>query len=198
MNTQETYRKAGYRDVLHTTGDSVKDRLRHDRGNNTKKDLPLLDRARAAWESLSSMRKRRLRNYRYVYGDQWGDLVYDKDGNLITERQALANKKRVPLQNNHLIKIVHTLTGIYAKSSTQPIVFARQKDASAKSEMMTNALQTNWEKNQERELLTNEFEELVIGERIMVKKTRIPSLLTHHISFGSHRWETLEAGMCRL
>lgn len=170
MNTQETYRKAGYRDVLHTTGDSVKDRIRHDRGNNTKKDLPLLDRARAAWESLSSMRKRRLRNYRYVYGDQWGDLVYDKDGNLITERQALANKKRVPLQNNHLIKIVHTLTGIYAKSSTQPIVFARQKDASAKSEMMTNALQTNWEKNQERELLTNEFEELVIGGLSVIRE----------------------------
>lgn len=157
------YNRAGYRDVLHTTGDSVKDRLRHEQGGNPKKNLPLLDRARAAWESLSSMRHRRLRNFRYVYGDQWSDLVYDKDGNLITERQALINKKQVPLQNNHLIKIVHTLTGIYAKSATQPICFARQKDATAKSEMMTNALQTNWDKNQERELLTGCFEELING-----------------------------------
>ena len=164
------YSRAGYRDVLHTTGDSIQDRIRHDRGNNTKKDLPLLDRARAAWESLSSMRKRRLRNIRYVFGDQWGDLVYDKDGNLITERQALINKKQVPLQNNHLIKIVHTLAGIYSKASTQPIVFARQKDASAKSEMMTNALQTNWDKNQERELLTSSFEDMILGGVSVVRE----------------------------
>jgi len=161
MNTK--YNKAGFRDTLHTTGDSVKDHLRHERGGNTTLNLPILDRARAAWDSLATMRQRRLRNIRYVFGDQWGDLVYDRNGNLITERQALQNKKQAPLQNNHLIKIYHTLTGIYAKSSTQPICFARQKDASEKSEMMTNALQTNWDNNQERELLTSRFGELILG-----------------------------------
>lgn len=157
------YSRAGYRDVLHTTGDSVKDRIRHDRGGNPRKDLPLLDRARAAWESLSNMRNRRLRNLRYVFGDQWSDLVYDRYGNLITERQAMQKKKQVPLQNNHLIKLVNALTGTYAKSSTLPVVFARKKDASEKAEMMTDALQTNWENNLERELMSSIYQELIVG-----------------------------------
>lgn len=93
-----TRSKAGFRDVLHTTGDTVKDRLRHERGGDKRRDLPTLDRARAAWGSLSNMRQRRLRNIRYVYGDQWGDLVRDKDGNLITEREAMQRKRQAPLQ----------------------------------------------------------------------------------------------------
>ena len=109
------------------------------------------------------MRSRRLRNIRYCFGDQWSDLVFDKNGNLVTERQAMQEKKQVPLQNNHLVKIVNTLTGLYAKSSTQPVCFARKKDAAAKSEMMTNALQTNWDNNRERELLTSEMGEMIFG-----------------------------------
>ena len=98
--------RAGYRDVLHTTGDSVKDTLRDERGGNPRKDIPLLDRARTTWENHSGRRKRRLRNIKYVFIDQWGDLVRDKEGNLITERQRIINDGGVPLQNNHLIKIV--------------------------------------------------------------------------------------------
>lgn len=148
-----------YRSALKTTGDSVKDRLQEGGG---KKNLALLYEAKDVWESHSNRRKRRLRNIRYVFGDQWGDLVrVGKE--LITERQAMMRKKQVPLQNNHLIKIINTLTGLYSKSSSMPVVFARMKDADLKSQMMTNALQTNWDNNDEKELMVDRFAELLLG-----------------------------------
>ena len=151
------------RSALHTTGDSVKDRLKTARGGQKRKDLDLLRRAEQAWDSHYDRRKRRLRNIMYVWGDQWGDLIKMSNGEWITEREAMQRKKQVPLQNNHLIKIVNTLTGLYAKSSTLPVCFARQKGADTKSQMMTNALQTNWETNEERELMVDRFTEMIVG-----------------------------------
>ena len=128
------------------------------------KNTDLLSRAENAWLGLSDFRQTRRRNINYIYGDQWGDLVVDDDGKVMTERERIARHGgSVPLQNNHLIKIVHALTGLIAKRTTMPVCFARDADADEKSRMMTNALQTNWEVNSMRELLVGQMEELMQG-----------------------------------
>lgn len=128
------------------------------------KNTDLLSRAENAWLGLDDFRQTRRRNINYIYGDQWGDLVVDDDGKVMTERERITRHGgTVPLQNNHLIKIVHALTGLIAKRSTMPVCFARDADADEKSRMMTNALQTNWEVNSMRELLVGQMEELMQG-----------------------------------
>lgn len=143
--------------------DSVQERIDHYNGQD-KVNIGLLRRAEEAWESLHDLRTTRLRNLRYVFGDQWGDLVKDDNGHLVTERERIARKTGdIVLQNNHLIKVVNTLTGLYSKTATNPVCFALQKDADRKSKMMTNALQTNWCRNQEKDLLVNEMYEMICG-----------------------------------
>lgn len=144
-----------------STVDSVKSRVKREGG---KRNLPLLMEAKEAWESLYDFRKERMRNLRYVYGDQLGDFVEDEQGNWVTERERISKRTGgIALQNNHLYKIVQTLMGLYSKSSTLPVCFARKKDADLKSQMMTNALQTNWENNYMRDLLTEQMRELICG-----------------------------------
>lgn len=134
-----------------------------------KNNIPLLARCEQAWDNLSEFRNTRLRNFRYVFGDQWGDYVSDGKGNRVRERDRISQRTGgIVLQNNHLIKIVNTLAGLYAKSSTLPVCFARQKNANAKSQMMTNALQTNWENNLMKDLLTSEMYEFICGGAAIV------------------------------
>ena len=145
-----------------TSADSVAYRVR--RQGTDKKNIPLLIRCRDAWENLSKFRATRLRNFRYVFEDQWGDIVRDQDGHKMRERDRIAKRTGgVALQNNHLFKIVNTLSGLYSKSSTLPVCFAREKGADVKSQMMTDALQTNWENNQMKDLLTSEMIEFICG-----------------------------------
>lgn len=145
-----------------TTVDSVKHRIKI--SGTDKTNIPLLSRCQNAWENLSDFRATRLRNFRYVFGDQWGDIVVDKDGERVKERDRIARRTGgVALQNNHLFKIVNTLAGLYAKTATLPVCFARQKDADTKSQMMTDALQTNWENNLMKDVLTSEMIEFICG-----------------------------------
>ena len=151
-----------------STVDSVKSRIKRE---GKKYNLPLYTEAKETWESLSDFRKERTRNLRYVYGDQLGDYVKDEKGKWVTERERI-NKRTggVALQNNHLYKIVQTLMGLYAKSATQPVCFARQKDADLKSKMMSNALKANWDNNYMRDILTEEIRELICGGMSVVRE----------------------------
>ena len=150
------------------TVDSVKSRIKRE---GKKYNLPLLMEAKEAWEGLSDFRKERLRNLRYVYGDQLGDYVQDEKGKWVTERERISKRTGgVALQNNHLYKIVQTLMGLYSKSATQPVCFARQKDADIKSKMMSNALKANWDNNYMRDLMTEEMRELICGGVSVVRE----------------------------
>jgi hypothetical protein len=150
------------------TVDSVKSRIKRE---GKKYNLSLLTEAKNTWEAMHDFREERLRNLRYVYGDQLGDYVKDDKGKWVTERERIAKRTGgVALQNNHLYKIVQTLMGLYAKSATQPVCFARQKDADLKSKMMSNALKANWDNNYMRDILTEEIRELICGGLPVVRE----------------------------
>ena len=93
------------------------------------KNPELLQRVEDCWRGLSAFRETRRRNINYIYGDQWSDLVMDDDGRMVTERERIARKTgAVPLQNNHLIKIVHALTGLVAKNAAMPVCKLKNAD----------------------------------------------------------------------
>ena len=147
--------------------DSVKARLQQE----GKKYSRTYERARDVFYSMAPYQRDRARNYRYVFSDQWGDLVKDDNGKWVRERERIsARTGGVVLQNNHLFKIVNALVGTYAKSPTMPICYARQSDADQKSQMMTNALQANWDNNQMKELMLEARKELIIGGLIALKE----------------------------
>ena len=142
--------------------DSVKARLRQKGADKTNPQL--FTRAENAWQALYDLRKRRERNINYCFIDQWSDWVYDEKGKLVRESSRIAKRTGgVALQNNHLIKIVHSLSGLYSKQSTEPVCFARSPNCDEKADVMTNALQANWQNNMMPDILVSEIEEMLYG-----------------------------------
>lgn len=142
--------------------DSLKARLRQ--AGADKVNPGLLTRAENAWQALYDLRKRRERNINYCFKDQWSDWVRDERGNLVRESARVARRTGgVALQNNHLIKIIHSLSGLYSKQSTEPVCFARTPGCDDKADIMTNALQANWQNNGLQDVLVSEMEEMLYG-----------------------------------
>lgn len=149
-------------DKTKDNSDSLKARLR--KKGADKVNLELYARAENVWMSLSKLRRRRERNINYCFVDQWSDYIRDEKGNLVKESTRVAKRTGgVALQNNHLIKIIHSLSGLYSKQSTEPVCFARQPNCDEKADMMTNALQANWQTNQMPDLLVSEMCEMLYG-----------------------------------
>ena len=142
--------------------DSLKERMSRKDGDKYNREL--LARAEDAWQSLYTLRKRRERNINYCFLDQWSDWVRDERGNLVKESTRIAKRTGgVALQNNHLIKIIHSLSGMYAKQSTEPVAFSRTPNCDEKADIITNALQANWQNNGLTDILVSEMEETLYG-----------------------------------
>lgn len=73
----------------------------------------VLQAAYNAWTSCSSLRKSRLRNKRFAYGDQWSDLTTDNDGNTMTDWQRYGSNGTSPVTNNLIRTLVRTVVGRY-------------------------------------------------------------------------------------
>ena len=130
----------------------------------------LLNRFYTAWINLSKFREDRDRSLRYVYGDQWSDEIYYK-GRLITEKNYIQSKGNIPLVNNVMRSLVNSVTGIYAKQDTEPVCFARNREQQLVGNMMTTALQCNWQVNKMPILLLNVFEEFLISGAAVARDT---------------------------
>ena len=109
-----------------------------------RKDLKLLMRCRNSWNRFEPARKIRERTMKYTFVDQWDDIIEYKGGR-ITERKYIQKKGNIPLQNNIMISIFNTVTGLYEKQGVEPTCFARTPDSQWLSDMMSVALQANWQ-----------------------------------------------------
>lgn len=78
--------------------------------------MRLLAAAGKAWENGALLRATRLRNKRFTYGDQWGDIVTDRSGNRLTERADARNKGREPMTNNLIRRLVKCIVGRFRMS----------------------------------------------------------------------------------
>ena len=71
----------------------------------------VLHAAYQAWMNAAGLRQARLRNKRFTYGDQWGDLVRDHNGCVMTEGEHLANQGCASITNNLIRQMVKTIVG---------------------------------------------------------------------------------------
>lgn len=154
-----------------TSSDDITDSVRK-RWNTygQKINVPLLERFHRAWDNLSKFREDRDRSLRYIYGDQWSDQILYK-GRLITEKNYIQSKGNIPLVNNVMRSLVNSVTGIYAKQDTEPVCFARNRDQQMVGNMMTTALQCNWQINKMPILLLNVFEEFLASGAAIARET---------------------------
>lgn len=154
--------------IKEVEADSIKQRLKENRGGKT--NVALLNIARDLWNSLSDFRENRLRNIRYVFGDQWGDLVKDNCGNIVTERKRIEQKTGIALQNNVIYSKINALVGQYIAQDTEFMCFAKKESADKISQIVTDTLQTNYESNEENEVMTACLHEQLIGGLPVVKE----------------------------
>lgn len=134
---------------------------RHAR-HGDKMNIELLERCQVLWANLHKARMERDRCFRYVYGDQWSDLI-EYEGETMTEKQYISAKGNVPLVNNVIRRLVTSVVGQYVKAEMEPVVTARDRDEQKAGEMMTITLQTNWQRNKMRVLLTKMMEDYLVG-----------------------------------
>lgn len=146
--------------------DSVKVR----RQSSIRQDVDLLRRCENAWTDLDPVRRTRERTLKYVFDDQWGDVITYRNGH-ITERRYIQLKGNVPLQNNIMVSIQNSVVGLYAKQGTEPVCFARTHNAQQLSDMMSATMQANWQDTKMPDVLKGAFEDYLDGGVAIARET---------------------------
>ena len=134
----------------------------------------VLFEAQRYYNNMENFRKRRLRNKRYNYGDQWGDMIelHSKCGGVrrMTEDQYIREQGSEPLKNNLIRRLVKNVLGVYRSQSKEPTCNARDKDEQKYSETMSIVLQCNRQLNRENEIDARTMEEFLISGVAIHKK----------------------------
>lgn len=144
-----------------STGDTVTDNKALE-VNELGKDYATYYRARQAWLNWEDFRAKRRRVKRYLFGDQWGDLVR-VDGKVMTERMALERQGIHPVSSKYMFKYYNKLKSFYAEGLIDPIVFAVEEDADDKSNVLTYTLLNNIYNDGIHDVLPQQFGEMCIS-----------------------------------
>lgn len=148
--------------------DTVKERLLHSSGGRYDREL-LADCARS-WNNKDDFRRERARVLRYLFGNQWGDYINFR-GVRMTEEEYIKLKHNVPLKNNVMVSLWMSVFGLHAKQETEPVCYARSEDSKNLSDMMSAALQTNWQNTYMPDLLDVVFAEFLISGAAFTKES---------------------------
>ena len=134
----------------------------------------ILLEAQRYYNNMDNFRKRRLRNKRYCYGDQWGDTIEFKSKcgfkKRIREEDYIREQGSEPLKNNLVRRLVKNVLGVYRSQSKEPTCNARDKDEKRYGETMSVVLQCNRQLNRETELDARTMEEFLISGAAIYKK----------------------------
>ncbi len=122
-----------------------------------------------AWNALSPFRNDRERCKRYVYGDQWDDVI--KVGNeYIKEKDFIRQEGQIPMKNNILRRILRNVVGLYRSQYQVPQLSAR--DTTLKGEQLRdeNRRRRVWfQQNHMEELSARLLEEFLISGMVAAK-----------------------------
>lgn len=125
--------------------------------------------AAKAWENMQQFRSDRERCKRYVYGDQWNDII-NVDGVSMTESEFILSQGQVPLKNNILRRILRNVVGIYRSQYKVPQVSGREWRGKRQLQNTINCRRKEWfEENKMEELTPRLFEEFLISGIVAVK-----------------------------
>jgi hypothetical protein len=135
----------------------------------------VLFEAQRYYNNMENFRRRRLRNKRYNYGDQWGDKIeVPTCGGLgkrrMREDAYIREQGSEPLKNNLIRRLVKNVLGVYRSQSKEPTCNARDKDEKKYGETMSIVLQCNRQLNRESEIDARTMEEFMISGAAIHKK----------------------------
>lgn len=143
---------------------------RKDTVGSSEYDMPLLQQCYVLWENLADARQKRARAGRMVHGDQWGDIIEVK-GKVMTQRDYITSVGNVALQTNQLKKIVETIAGAYVKEQNEPTCKARAREEQVYGELMTTAIQANWQINDMPLVIDAILKDVLIGGFAALRET---------------------------
>lgn len=138
---------------------------------NGNRAFDIVLEAQMHYNNMSRFRKERERIKRYVYGNQWGDIIYDPDDKQYkTEEQYIRDQGKEPLTNNLMRRLVRSVIGVYRSQQKEPTCIARDRDEQKLGEVMSAMLQYNMQLNRMDELNARSFEEFLISGLIVQRK----------------------------
>ena len=139
--------------------DSVKVRQKK---TGKARDVSLLERIEAIWESNDGFRRQYARGTRFAYGDQWGDRI-TVNGVTMTQREYLRKQGNVVLQTNQIKNKVDTIAGVLIKEQNEPVCIARDRMEQSYGEVVTEGLKANCDKNKLNDLYIKWIKDLCLG-----------------------------------
>lgn len=131
--------------------------------------LEILLEVQTYYQAMYRFRQDRERNKRYVYGDQWSDIVC-VNGKKMREEEYIMQQGNIPLKNNLMRRLVRNVIGTYRKQSTEPTCIARDRNEQKLGETMSTVLQYNMGLNRMSELYARTMEEFLISGMIVHRK----------------------------
>ncbi len=142
--------------------DSVKER-RERNLHGKKYDVSLLAECMRSWMNKDDIRKMRFRILRYLFGNQWGDYIHVHGLGEVTEEELIKAQGNTPLKNNVMVSLWMSVFGVHAKQEMEPVCYARNENAKALSDILSCALQSNWQDTYMAEKLDMAFAEYLIS-----------------------------------
>lgn len=155
--------------------DTVKERRRSNMQREVY-DKDLLGECLRAWNGLDGFRQEYYRCLRYLFGNQWGDYV---PGSNITEEEHIRSKGNLPLQNNVIASLWSSVYGLHAKQETEPVCYARNQHSKEMSDLMSAALQANWQNTFMSEKLDAAFADFLASGGAFARDTYTERLQIH-------------------
>lgn len=131
--------------------------------------VEVLFEAQRHWLAMDKFRRDRERNKNYTYGKQWEDII-TVDGKQMKEEDYIRSQGNIPLKNNLIRRMVHSVLGVYRSQSKEPVCVARDRSEQAYGETMSAVLQCNAALNQLSELNARCMEEFLISGFVVQRK----------------------------
>lgn len=126
-------------------------------------------KASAAWNSMATFRAERTRCKRYVYGEQWEDIINTAYGRM-TEHEFIRRQGQEPLKNNILRRILRNVVGLYREQYKVPQLSLRESGLPRRQIKDVNRKRRQWfHENRMEELAPRLFEEFLISGLSAVK-----------------------------
>lgn len=161
-------------DVMPLKKGSRKDSVKERRERNLQGkdyDIALLSECARSWNNKEDPRKERARILRYLFGNQWGDYIHVHGLGNVTEEMLIKEQGNVPLKNNVMVSLWMSVFGVHAKQEMEPVCYARTEDAKALSDMLSSALQANWQDTFMAEKLDMAFAEYLISGMAFMRES---------------------------
>lgn len=149
--------------------DTVKERQKRN-VQDEKYDKDLLAICLQSWNNKDGIRQERARVLRYLFGNQWGDYIHVHGVGTVLEEDFIKSQGNVPLKNNVMVSLWMSVFGLHAKQETEPVAYARNEQSKQFSDMMSSAMQTNWQNTYMAEKLDTAFAEYLIGGAVFSRE----------------------------